>query len=379
MPSETLGAWLPDHQLHVVATLAHVDGLIWNIGSALFDYVSGEGPLEFENVADGSQAHVTVKAVAPLPEVIPRYVADTLTQMRATIEHALYAEVKHELGRPLEEREARGIEMPALTSVAEFDRWLARSGRPKLTPLRRGTPLVRRMDDLQPYHRREADKHPLRVLAQHTNWVKHRTPVVAATRIGTVIPDRAHPELAIHDWDQDRPLRQGDTLASGPASLRVPLSIVPTVSVRRPHTGTWHVLMHELRYLEEWVRTVAIPHLVIGTRDLGALPPQLDIVTGHSDLRAALHTAGQVPAAIRAERRLQAVIAREGLAKTLALHPRRVDGGTITAWAHSLDDDEVLDHHDRMSNASAIGGLRAIADYTSRLLDEVLEYARQRP
>lgn len=377
MTSDTSAAWLPDHQLHVLATLAHVDGLISNIGSVLFDYVSGEGPLEFANVTDGFQVRVTVKAVAPLPEVLPRYVADALTQMRATIEHAVYAEVEHELGRPLDEHEARCIEMPALTKSDELEKWLARSGRPKLPPLHHGTHLVRRIDDLQPYHRRDADQHPLRLLAQHTNWVKHRTPAVAATRIGIVIPDRAHPQLVIHDWDQDRPLQPGDTLASGPEGLRVPLSIVPTVSVQRPHTRTWHVLMHELRDLEEWVRTVAIPHLVVGTQDLGTLQPQLDIMTGHSDLRAALRTAGEVPAAIRAERRLQAVIAREGLVDALALHPRRFDRSSIRAWVNSLDDGEVLDRHERLADASATGGLRAVADYAARLLDEVLAHARR--
>jgi hypothetical protein len=41
------------------------------------------------------------------------------------------------------------------------------------------------------------------------------------------------------------------------ATLIVPLDIWPTVSIRRPHTDTWHVLIQELGGLEEWVRTVA--------------------------------------------------------------------------------------------------------------------------
>lgn len=172
--------------------------------------------------------------------------------------------------------------MPSCTDHARFEQWLRGRGRPELPPLRRGAPLVDRIERLQPYHRRDVDEHPLRILAEHTKRVKHRTPAVAATRIGTVIPDHVHPDLRVNVID--RPLELGDVLASAPAELRVPLSIWPTVSLQRPHTGTWHGLMRELGDLEEWVRTVAIPILTVGTREFGPLPPQLDITEGHADL-----------------------------------------------------------------------------------------------
>ena len=370
MDSSARASWLPEHQLHVLGTLAHIDSLIWQVGESHFGYVSPPGPLEFANSPDGERAHVTVKAIAPLPEAISRWTADALTQMRAAIEHTIYAEVEQELGQELNERQARAVEMPSCTDHVRFEQWLAGKGRRELPSFRRGTPLVERIERLQPYHRRDVDEHPLRVLVEHTNRVKHRTPAVAATRIGTVIPDQVHPDLEVHVID--RPLRPGDVLASAPVDLRVPISIWPTVSLQRPHTGTWHGLMHELGDLEEWVREVAIPVLTVGTRKLGQLPPQLDVTKGHADLRTALHKAGTVPAAKRAERRLAASLGREGLVDTLVLHPRRVAKEAIRAWVGSLDDDGVLDRLERLQTASTGGGLRSLARETEQLLDDVL-------
>ena len=370
MKSSARASWLPEHQLHVLGTLAHIDSLIWQVGDSLFSYVSPPGPLEFANVFDGDRAHVTAKAIAPLPEAVSRWTADALTQMRAAIEHTIFAEVEQQLGKQLNDSQARSVEMPSCTDHARFEQWLRARGRPELPPLRRGTPLVDRIERLQPYHRRDVDEHPLRKLAEHTNRVKHRTPAVAATRIGTVIPDRVHPGLEVHVIDQ--PLQPGDVLASAPAELRVPLSIWPTVSIQRPHTGTWHGLMYELGDLEEWVRTVAIPVLTVGTREFGRLPPQLDITEGHLDLRTALHTAGPVPAAKRAERRLVASLGRDGLVDTLASHPRGVAKQAIKTWVGCLDDDGVLDRLERLQTASKVGGLRALVSETERQLDDVL-------
>lgn len=33
-------SWLPDHQLHVVATVAHADELLSRMGAVLYEYVS---------------------------------------------------------------------------------------------------------------------------------------------------------------------------------------------------------------------------------------------------------------------------------------------------------------------------------------------------
>lgn len=317
---------------------------------------------------------MTVVAVAPLPAAVARYAADALTQLRAVIEHTIYAEVEHQLGRALDENEARRVEMPAGTSEDAFADWLKSRRRPELPPLRDGTPLVRRLRALQPYQRRDFDNHPLRVLAEHTNLAKHRMPAVAATLLGAVTLDVHVPEFVIATGP-DRPIQAGDVLVSGPPQTRVPLSVWPKVSIRRPHTDTWHVLMKELGEVEEWVRTVAIPHLVTGTHDVDPLPPQLDTMIGYDDVRAALSWSGQMPAAERAMRRIQAGVAREGLAETLALHPRQVSTDVILAWLDTLDDDQVLEKQKRLERVR--DDLRGIDATVRDLLAEAMQTNRK--
>ncbi|WP_405467483.1 hypothetical protein [Streptomyces canus] len=79
-------SWLPDYQLQVVATLAHVDHTIDRLLRLTHDY-SGQGPVTFAEVIRGDRAEVVVKAIAPLPQAVPRLVADALTQLRAALEH----------------------------------------------------------------------------------------------------------------------------------------------------------------------------------------------------------------------------------------------------------------------------------------------------
>ncbi|MEV5433945.1 hypothetical protein [Streptomyces sp. NPDC052701] len=339
--------WLPDHQLHVVPTLAHVDQLIAHISRIVHDYTD-QGPLTLAETEQGDRMHLKVTAVAPIPEVLPRLVADALTQLRAALEHTLYAEVEHRLKRPLTGQEARCIEMPACSESARFDAWLAHGQRRRLAPLAAGAELAERIRGLQPFQRRDVEDHPLRLLAEHTNLAKHRTPAVAATRLGAVYPDHQHPDLTValpleHNPQPGHglPLQPGDILASGPRYTRIALSIVPTVCVQRPHTQVWHIALKELGYLEDWVRTTAIPILITGTRQGTAIPPQLDITIGHPDLRQALQSAGTTPAADRGILSMQATIARRDLPEILAMPPVGADREVITAWVASLDDASV--------------------------------------
>ncbi|MGI5238706.1 hypothetical protein [Dactylosporangium sp. CA-139066] len=271
----------------------HADELIDWAGQVLIDYLK-PGPLELVNTADGELCHVRVARVAPLPAAVPRLVADALTQLRAAIEHTLFAEVEHQIGRRLDASEARRIEMPATTSNDGFSDWLRQRRRLDLLPLLDGSPLVARLRDLQPFNRRDADNHPLRVLAEHTNLAKHRTPAVAATFIAEVIPDVKDPDVVISP-NSGRQVLAGDTLVTGPLYKQRPISIWPKVSIQRPHTETWHVLMKELGYVEEWVRTTAIPTLVTGTRDVSPLPPQIDVGVGYGDIQEALSVARFTP------------------------------------------------------------------------------------
>lgn len=361
-------SWLPLHQQHVAYTLAHADSLIAQAAEVLFDYLK-PGPLELANVADGDLAHVTVAGVAVLPSAVARFAADALTQLRAAIEHTIFAEVEYQLGRGLTEEEARRIEMPACLTEDDFKKWLAGRRRSELGPFRTGSVLAGRIRDLQPYHRRDVDQHPLRVLAEHTNLAKHRTPAVAATLIGAVIPDWQDPTLVL-PTGEDRPLVAGDVLASGPRDKYVPLSIWPKVSIQRPHSGTWHVLMTELGEIEEWVRTVAIPHLILGHHDVDPLPPQLDTTVGHVDLPAALLAAGHVPAATRSSQHIQADFIRDELAETLAMHPVKSDPEVIRKWIETLDDIEVLERHDRLAEPASRRDLSGVDRVVRKLIAE---------
>ncbi|KUL37252.1 hypothetical protein [Streptomyces regalis] len=348
-PSDADWSWLPDYQLQVVATLAHVDHTIDRLLQLTHDY-SAQGPVTFDEVIRGDRADVVVKAVAPLPQAVARLVADALTQLRAALEHTLYAEVEAGLERPLTEEEARGVEMPTATDAGALARWFRDGRRRRLPPLHVGTPLAQRIERLQPFQRRDPDEHSLRLLAVYTNLAKHRAPVLLEPRLGAVYPDDPHSDLTVAlplqrdpQPGDGLPLREGDVLASAPRGSRIPFSVVTTVSLQRPHTGVWAIAARELQGLEEWVRTVAVPVLITGGHDVSPLPPHLDIAIGHGDLRGELETAGLAPAAVRAGERIAAVVARVGLIEVLAPFPEGPETETVRVWLDSLDDQEVLE------------------------------------
>ncbi|MCZ4096106.1 hypothetical protein [Streptomyces sp. H39-C1] len=352
-------SWLPDHQLHVVATLAHVDHTIERALRLIHDYTE-QGPITFAERVTGDRMEVVVEALAPLPEAVPRLVADALTQLRAALEHTLYAEVAAGLGRPLTEEEARAVELPATTDAGALTKWF-RDGRRRRPPLLYvGTPLAQRIERLQPFQLGSPDEHPLRLLAVHTNLAKHRTPAVAATRLGGVYPDDPRSDLTVALPLKPRPqpgdglpLQEGDVLVSAPHGARIPFSVVPTVSLQRPHTGVWAIAAHELELLEEWVRTVAIPVLVTGNDEVSLLPPQLDIAVGHGDLRAELATAGRTAAVARASGRAAAVVGRAGLVEVLAPSAGSHEAETVRIWLDSLGDEAVVE---RVVRLGRVGG-----------------------
>jgi hypothetical protein len=344
------------------------------MADVLHGYVGPPGPLALETVAAGNQARVRVKAVAPLPAAISRYAAAALNELRGALEHVLFAEVEHQLGRPLSDAEGRLIEMPAAARPGAFEDWTGHRRRLQLRPLRPGTPLIARIRGLQPFESDDADGHPLRLLVDYTNHAKHRAPAVAATRIGAVVPDVSAAGLRVTEWGQFRPIEPGDVLASGPAHVSVPLSIFPVVSLRRPRAGTWHVLMTELGDLANWVRTVAVPRLVAGRDDVDPLPPQLDTTVGHEDLREALRDAGTATAAERFFRRLDAMMAREALPEILALHPDRPDPALLASWAATLTDDQVLERHSWLPVTRHLAELAAVDAAVRRLLAEAQQH-----
>ncbi|MFE5406433.1 hypothetical protein ACFQ9Z_34995 [Streptomyces sp. NPDC056580] len=375
-------AWLPDHQLHVAATLAHVDQTLDRVIRMVHDYTAQE-PLTLRNVVDGDHMHAVVVAIAPLPEAIPRLVADALTQLRAALEHAVYAEVEHLLPRPLTAQESRSLEMPASTSPSDFESWLTHKHRRGLTPLQPNAPLAQRIRALQPFQRQTPDQHPLKILVEYTNLAKHRRPAVAAARLGAVYPDTPNAELAVPQPlerrpqpGSGRPLHINDIIATGPRDRYIPFSIMTTVSLQRPHTDVWNIAVKELEFLEDWVRTTAIPIIITGTRDVAPLPPQLDISAGHDDLRSELPNAGTASAAERGGQRLQAAVARAGLAEMLVPLLGSGMSETISDWLSTMTDDAVRERVDHLAQArhSPHEALQA----TQGLLAEVHAYKARR-
>ncbi|MFE2145824.1 hypothetical protein ACFXA3_29525 [Streptomyces sp. NPDC059456] len=340
-------SWLPDHQLHVVATLAHVDDIVERAARLIADYTEA-GPLMLGETVRGDRTDVIVRGIAPLPAMIPRLVADALTQLRAALEHSLYSEIEHLLGRPLAGPEERCIEVPATVTPEAFDRWLADRRRRTLPPLDAAGPLAGRLRMLQPFQQEDTETHPLRLLAEHTNLVKHRMPAIATTRLGAVYPDQPHPGIEVAaplepGTRRSIAMEPGDILASAPRGERAYLNIVPTVALQRPHTGEWIVTVHELGRLEKWVRTTAVPTLITGHGQMPALRPHLDITTGHVDLRQAAAAAGSTPAAERATLRIASTMARHDLVDLISRCPGSPDQRALEAWTESLADHEVVE------------------------------------
>ncbi len=324
----------------------------------LYQYLQPPGPLTLSSVFEQDLCHVTVADIAPLPPAVSRYAADVLTQLRAAVEHALYAEVQFALGRDLTPDEAPRIEMPATTTAKAFTEWLNAKKRRQLPPLRDGSELVRRMRALQPYRRRDTDEHPMRVLAHHTNLAKHRTPAVAAVRLGRVHTwPLGDPDIVV--GAENAPLDVGTVLATGPKYRQVPLSIWPQVAIQRPHTGEWKVIAKEVGMLATWVRTVAIPILVTGEAEAEPpLPPQVDLSKGTKDPREVIRAGGAVPAHQRHLIRMQAHTGRDDLIDTLLLHPAKPDAATMRRWVSGLSDEMVVTRLEELGNAAKRGPLQ---------------------
>ncbi|MCX4799891.1 hypothetical protein OG497_39305 [Streptomyces sp. NBC_01242] len=360
-----------------------MDETIDRLARLVHAYTAPPGALKFDNVFVNDQAQVVVTDIAPLPAAIPRLIADALTQLRAALEHTLFAEVEHRLGRHLSPQEARLIEMPACASTEDYRAWLAHRRRSLIPPLQNGAPLTHRIRDLQPFQRRDHADHPMRLLAEHTNVAKHRTPAVAAARLGPVYPDKPHPGLTTaipfnpkSQPGDGLPLSVGDVIATGPGSVRTELSVVVTVSIRRPHTNVWNLVMKELEYLEDWVRTTAIPLLITGTRDVAPLPPHMDIAVGHRDLRCALQLAGPTSATQRARSRIVSAVARADLIDLVSNYDRAIPSEAIRNWATALDDAAIT--HRLMRLIGLVEQPAALVEELSTLITEVRLFEQQR-
>lgn len=364
--------WLPAHQEHLLYTLAHADETIDRVCKVILDYVKAE-PLGLENRVREGREEVVLSSLAPVPQSVPRDAANAINELRNAIEHALSAEAAHLMGRPLETAEAQAIEMPVPKSDTALADWFKHGRRRNLPVLHAEGVLGKRIAELQPPFGSDQDAgHPLRVLAEHSNLSKHRRPAEFGLRLGRIIPDFDVDGLEELDYPDDQPMRAGDVLVSVPLGTRVPLDIWPTVGIRRPHSGKWIVLSHELRMLEVWVRTVALPTLIVGTREVEPIPPHLDISRAYETHLDALSSAGSVPAAERLGLRLAGSVLRQDLPETFQIALPDESEEDVQRFVSNLSDTATLEILHRYTNILRGRGDRSAFAYLRRLYEQKL-------
>lgn len=338
-------AWLPDHHVGVVATLAHADDLIAQAAGLLFDYQTQPGGIiVLDEVPMVTFSQTVVVGTAPIPRKVPLLVADALVTLRNALEHTLFAEIEHRDGK-LEDRSAQRVEMPAARTYDDFQQWVKGRGRSAPASLQRGSELLRRIDGLQPFHRaKDPQDHPMALLAAHTNHSKHRAPAITAVRLAAMHrEDQPLRSLREVESRPEAPLQVGEVIAETPRGTQVPVALFPAIGINRPGTDRWPVLIKELGYLANWVRTQAIPRLITGSEPpQQPLPARYEISIGHDDDRLALLTGTQKTAAQHHSERLQAASVRVDMAETLSQMEDAPGTEQIDAWLESLPDDEVL-------------------------------------
>ncbi|GAA2074027.1 hypothetical protein [Microbacterium hatanonis] len=357
------GSWLPDHQAHVLYTVAYVDSTIGELGSVLHDYLAKD-PLKLIPRFTPTHEDVVLAGIDPLPQSVPRLFADALNQSRNMLEHALFAEVAHRAGRSLTEKESKALEIPAAKSPDAFQQWCKHPNRRSLALFGYGAELTNRLDRIQPYQRTDNANHPLRLLVEFTNHAKHREPAVAFTRVGRV--DVGTPSQAPRSAEHQEVVKIGEVLASAPRGSRVEVSIWPQVMVQRPHTGEWRTLMHEVRHIEDWVRRMALPILIEGRTDLPVVPPHLNIRQGYADVAEAWAAAGTVAAADRNIYRMTAEGLRRSIADMLVDETGEGVRATAEEWLRGQSDEEVTALSEPVGRAAARRDLETVG----RLTDE---------
>ncbi|KQT98369.1 hypothetical protein [Sanguibacter sp. Leaf3] len=339
-------AWLPDHHLPVAATLAHSEELIDHLSALVLRYGEtrgDDGPLDLIEVPVDGRSETRISGIRPVPRAIALYAADALTTLRAAIEHTLYAEVEYQLGRKMRDREPGSISMPASDTLGDFADWEKKGAKRMPAPILPGSVLHQRIQSLQPYQRYAApEAHPLHRLAAYTNLSKHRSPTVAAVRVPLVRPDSPSDAITLAPPSEE-PAQVGDVLAWTLLGHQVPASIYATLAIQHPTTGAWPVLVHEVSDLATWVRNIAIPTLIAGSKQSNLLPATFDTSVGHIDEREALRGGGYATARERANERVQAYMARPSLVGLLSEHKDSPPMPVLIEWARSLTDQQALD------------------------------------
>lgn len=382
MPKTHL-SWLPDHHLPVASTLAHAEELIDHLSALVLRYGEtrgDDGPLNLIEVPVDGKSETRISGIRPVPRAIALYAADALTTLRAAIEHTIYAEVEHQLGREMQGKEPGLIAMPASDTPTAFAQWQAKIKKAP-NPVLPGSVLHRRIESLQPYHRYAApDAHPMHRLAAHTNLSKHRTPAVAAARVALVRLDSPSDAIMLAEPTEE-PAQIGDVLAWTLLGHQVPASIFATLAIQHPTTGAWPVLVHEVGDIATWVRTVAIPTLITGSMQPQLLPSAYDASVGYAsagDERQALRKGSYATARERADLRVETYMARSVLITMISEHEWSPPLPVLIAWAMSLTDQEALSRARAIQSFAKERGYHpGILDLVEDCIAEVLEHARK--
>jgi hypothetical protein len=339
----------------VVATLAHADELISQVGDLLFTYLAQRGDvIRIREVPNGPVSNAIVEGLAPIPRKLPLLVADVFITLRAAIEHTLFAEAEFLNGEPLDEDAARSVEMPASLKHHDYAEWMKK--RKKRTPasLAAGSELLRRVEALQPFHRNiRPDLHPLARLALHTNRSKHRTPATIAVRLVTIVREDEAPR-SINDVElrPAAPVRVGDVIAQTPLGQRIPVALWPALGINRPDTDDWPIMMHELDEISSWVRQQAIPRLITGgDTPADALPTRYEIGVGHDDELQAISRGSSLSAAALNKKQMGAASARPSIVDLLLPMVDTLTREGLTAWTEHLSDAEVIERVERLKTS----------------------------
>ncbi len=368
--------WLPDHHLPVVATLAHADDLIAQIGELLLAFqAESDGLFEVREQSDGTVNRAIVASLVPIPRKLPLLVADALVALRGALEHTLFAEVEHRDGT-LSEDLAKRVEIPARSSWANFAEWEKERDRKGPPSLSVGSDLMLRIESLQPFHRQTPVDHPLARLVSYTNHAKHRTPAVAAVMLPVVYREDQLPKsFADLPRREERPLQVGEVVFESPVGEVVPLTLHPTIGLNRPGTDLWPVLMHELRDLADWVRKLALPRLITGgDPPVDALPASFDISAGHDNERRAIGEGTHTTAFERQLVRLTAATTRPDLVDMVGAAPGAPARELVERWVAQLTDEQVVERVRRLPRMSSASDEARAMTMLRGLVDEARGY-----
>lgn len=177
------------------------------------------------------------------------------------------------------------------------------------------------------------------------------------------------------------PSHVGDVLARTDAGTQVPVSIYAALTLQRPDTDEWPVLVHEIGALATWVRTVAIPVLVTGSTQPELLPSTYSTSVGYSstdDEREALRAGTYLTARERANLVVETRMARTSLVGMISEPATSPPLSVLTAWAESLTDQQAVARARSIKDFILTHGYdEGIVDLVGAFHAEALEHAKK--